>query len=300
MRDAMSNNNALSNCEATRQLLLDVAPDAAERRAIAAAMAHLDGCELCAQAMRQFDQVRSTLTADASADPAGGWEAFEARLQSSLEHQASPRPILFRLLRPAGAIAAGVMLAVAGFLWGAQRARPPVAKTRDVEPATLAALSKADVTRQLRAFGEIDQVFEGRTRWLLLTNAGADVGLDENSAAAGATRPSEEKVMLLRLSVSRGDEIVSTADLVIVPGKTAELRLPTRDGGIVRYRLATSGIDPSKLALRAEMRTGAGAEPQASLGTDLLLRPDRGTDAGALITPKGKYDVKVSFAAATL
>ena len=68
----------------------------------------------------------------------------------------------------------------------------------------------------------------------------------------------------------------------------------------MRYRLATSGVDPSKLALRAELRSGSGTEPQALLGTDLLLRSDQGTDAGALITPAGRYDVKVSFAAANL
>jgi hypothetical protein len=153
----------------------------------------------------------------------------------------------------------------------------------------------------MRAFGEVDQVFDGRTRWLLLTGGQADVSLDDavGKSAVPGKEKGKEHIVMLRLDLFRDGEMVSTADLLIVAGKTAEVRLPMKDGTTLRYRLATSGLDPSQLGLRAELRSGGGSEAQASLATDLQLQPDRGTSAGQLIVPGGRYDVKVLYASAS-
>jgi hypothetical protein len=303
--------DAGASCEAIREAVIDLGWSGDRRREMTAQLGHIERCEVCRTAMRELDEIRAVLAGDERAgderalEPAGGWSDFQDRLRTSVEqhHRKRHGAAWFKAF---GAIAAALILAATGFWLGRQ---PTGSKQTAIGGALatggLLPISAADVARQVCAFGEVNQVFEGQTRWLLLTNAGADVGLDESSASTristGTFRPgvAKERVLVLRLNVSRGAELVSTADLVIVPGKTAELHVPTRDGSIVRYRVVTSSHDPSKLALRAELN-GAGGETQAAIGTDIHMREDGGTSAGELIAPSGRYDVKVAYAAASI
>jgi hypothetical protein len=304
-------------CVATRRRLIDLGADGAARDELSLTLAHLAACEPCRQAMRDVDRVRLALTSygtsSREAEPVGGWEAFDARLIAAQEAAARACPptrssLPHRWLRTCAAVAAAVLIAIGTFFWGRAAAggKRPAGEAQTVSSAKIVPLSKAEIASQLGAFGEVDQVFEGRTRWLLLTSGGADVGLEESaaSAASPAPRNGSEKIVILRLNVCRGDEVVSTADVAIVAGKTAELRVLTKDGGVLRYRVITSDLDPSKLAFRAELRSGATAagtsEPQAVLATDLRLRPDAGASAGQLIAPTGSYDVRVTYAPASL
>ena len=255
---------------------------------------HVDHCAACRDAMTDYDRMRAVLQDGCAAVPRVGWDAYSRRLQSGLAAAARPRPFLWRWIRPITAVAAGLMFLVGGFLLGSLRERQIAQGSKGFETTVAASFTKADVARQVRAFGEIDQVFEGHTRWLLLTGGGADVALDDTASSPGAG--GKKGIVLLRLELSRDGNVLSTADLVIVAGKTAEVHLPLSDGTSLRYRLATSAADPSRLGLRAEISSSGMSEAQASLATNLQLVPDRGTTAGPLVAPSGRYDLEVLFA----
>ena len=226
--------------------------------------------------------------------------AFEERLGSSLPHSASKRRTI-RFLWPVGAVAAGFLLTVGGFFWGSLRERATARLAIEGSTIVRLSISRSDIAQQMRVFAEVNQVFEGRTRWLLLTGGAADVSLDDAAARpimAGDPK-GKERIVLLSLNLLRYGQLESTADLIIVAGKTAKIRLPMKNGTSLRYSVATSGLNPSQLGLRVELRSGGGAEAQASLATDLQLQPDRGTSAGQLIVPGGRYDVKVLYASAS-
>jgi hypothetical protein len=312
VRDVMPNANPLSrecpdsgseSCDEARAIMVDLGMGESRRREIAAGVAHLESCVACNEALLDYDRIQSALrdkSGQTAAEPHGGWEAFGERLRHGLIPQPKVRPAILRWLRPVSALAAGVLLTVGGFVFGTLRGPRPAHVPGSEEPMMVASFSKDDVSRQMRAFGEVDQVFEGRTRWLLLTSGGADMALDDMMPHAFTpTESGKEKIVLLRLNLSRAGEVVSTADVLIVAGRTAEIRLPMKDGTSLRYRLETSLLDPAQLGLRAELGSADGIEPKAALATDLQLSAERGTSAGQLIAPSGRYDVKVLFASAS-
>jgi hypothetical protein len=193
------------------------------------------------------------------------------------------------------------------------------AATRPAAPAhalPLAAipisLGPADVAQQVRAFGEVDQVFDGRTNWLMLSANATDVGLSDqpDNSATPATQSTTtigsdvaaagRKLLLVRLNLTSGTEVVSNADLIIVPGTAATVTVPTKQGTPVRYRVVTFADHPNRLAVRVEMpQSGPGAmDATAVLGTSLDLQPFRETAAGRLVTHTGAYDLMVAAAPA--
>jgi len=284
----------MSSCDTAQQVLLDLDLDEPRRRQVAMSVTHVNHCAACRKSMKDCDRMRAALRDESAATPRAGWDAYFQRLQSGLTARARPRPVFWRWIRPMAAVAASLLFVVGGFVWGSLRERQIAHAPKSVEPTVAASFSASDIARQVRAFGEIDQVFEGHTRWLLLTGGGADVALDDTANSPG--RGGKKGIMLLRLDLSRNGKVVSTADLVIVAGKTAEVHLPLMDGTSLRYRLATSALDPSRLGLRAELSSSGMTEPQASLATSLQLVPDRGIIAGPLIAPTGRYDVEILFA----
>jgi len=201
-----------------------------------------------------------------------------------------------------------------------QLALNAAAATRPATPAhalPMAAIpitfGPADVAQRVRAFGEVDQVFDGRTNWLMLSANATDVGLSDrpDSAAAPATQSTTNistdvaagtgrRLLLVRLNLTSGTEVVSNADLVIVPGTSATVTVPTKHGTPVRYRVVTFADHPKRLAVRVEMpQGGPGAmDATAVLGTSLDLQPFRETAAGRLVTHTGSYDLMVSSAPA--
>jgi hypothetical protein len=158
----------------------------------------------------------------------------------------------------------------------------------------------------------VDQVFDGRTNWLMMSANATDVGLSDHpdSSAAPATQSTTtigddaagpgRKLLLVRLNLTSGTEVISNADLVIVPGTAASVTVPTKQGTPIRYRVVTFADHPNRLAVRVEMpQKGPGAtDATAVLGTSLDLQPYRETAAGRLVTHTGSYDLMVAAAPA--
>lgn len=350
------------SCESTRKRLLDAdLLSTAARQAMADALAHAETCAACRSAVGDFDRlvaagnVAAVTDPAAAAAPTGGWASFERRLQAAVDAAGPPgdvprgRPLAAgspigsgrraRWRGWIGAAAAAAVVGFAGFGVGS-RSNPGVATSPPEptairrRPAIAQPLAVSDVARQVRAFDEIDGVFDGRARWLLLSAAASDVGLtdvkltDADPAGWGAaapppavatdTRPVGSRgggpgrpLILVRLNLTRDDGRTTDADVVIVPGTTATVTVPSAGGSPLRYRLDTSAADPMRVSVRVELAGNGGPKPDdhraragaadggaAVLGTVLHLRPYVGAAAGRLVTPGGSYDLRVAAAPA--
>jgi endonuclease/exonuclease/phosphatase family metal-dependent hydrolase len=103
-------------------------------------------------------------------------------------------------------------------------------------------------------------------------------------------------VLLLRLTLMHGRTIASDADLLVIPGQTANLKLPLKGGQTLHYRIGTSTDEPTRLSLWLEVQTPLGGQPIAALSTHLQLEPGQGVTAGQLATSAGDYELKIAFA----
>ena len=233
---------------------------------------------------------------------------YRARNGSRLEH--------WRITPLIRAVAAALILLAGGFWLGTfragykgyatntqQRVGTDIGSTVGTTAVTTIANvqpfeppARDEVMGRVQTFDEINQFFDGRTRWLLLSRGDTELGLDESTSPA--TRPAlgSGRVALLRLKLLRGNDVVSDTDLLIVPGANAELVVSTSGGALLRYRVVTSASKPGLVELRAELRPATAVEPQAALATHLQLIPDRATSAGQLVTPTGAYNLAVSYA----
>jgi hypothetical protein len=257
--------------------------------------------------------VATPIVDDQEAAPAGGWDAFEKRLNGAITKAArdsrndSSRRGGGGSMRIwwGGALAASILLACGAFFVGRHAApssgtSPQVAET----PANRPALAASDVTRQVRAFREINQVFDGRARWVVLSEGDSDVGLihsSENPASRpGVAEPAggSRKLLLVRLSLKQGTSVVSDVDVVVVPGTTAIVNLPTSAGQTLRYRLDTSAADPMQMTVRMEVPQDANTGAAAVLGTTLRLQPFQDAIAGQVMTPHGAFELNVAAASA--
>src|SRR5437868_3482012 len=115
-----TNEYAGPSCDVAREALIELGPDEEKRAQIATAIVHLNACTACREAMRDFDRMQLALrgVTDHSehGEPTGSWEAYERRLQRTARRSSSSDRTRTRWLRPLGGIAAGVLLAVGGFL----------------------------------------------------------------------------------------------------------------------------------------------------------------------------------------
>ena len=304
------------HCDDVRTILLDHGWDADERARIAALLRHVETCDACRAAFSDFDLLRASLRpvtgagagaegADAPAPPQG-WDPFLEKLAP-----ATPAPSSLRLRpRPSGgraaALAASILLAALAFQFGRRMgASAPVAEGPRVVPSTtgsqsdarpedafLASLtpSPADAARQADAFERVSDVFDRKASWLMTSAGGtSDVGLAPEPVPAGRS------LLMLRLALLHGGAVASDADVVIVPGQSATLALPTSDGGALNYRIGTSAGEPTALTLWLEVRSPQGGEALAALATNLLVKPGERVSAGELVTTAGKYELKVGF-----
>ena len=151
----------------------------------------------------------------------------------------------------------------------------------------------------MQAFDQINAAYDGRTRWVLLSPRDSDIGLDSSHFCGPATQTSPERPVLVRLKLLQGNDVVSDADLLIVPGNEATLFVSTTGGKSLEYHVVTSASSPSYVELRAQLRAapdGREGEVVAALAKHLQLSPDRATSAGRLVTPSGDYDLAVLYA----
>lgn len=295
------------SCDEVRQFLLDDE----DGRSRAVVESHLKQCSACQVASAGYARIRNVLqptSRDRAAEPDAGWETFEQRLLAQ-KLLAAPRTNVRRgegarigaRARFGWAVAASVVLGAAGFQAGRWYPNHPAPLASDIKrtdgpettkpPPTHARLAEADVTRQVRAFEEVSQVFDGRASWVMVSDHAADMGL----APQPLERP-QPALLLLRLTMLRGNQIVSQTDLAIVSGQSADLSVPIPAGRTLRYQIDTTRDQPTRLNLWAEVQTPAGGQALAALATTLQPKPGRNITAGRLTTAGGVYELQVEFA----
>ncbi len=118
---------------------------------------------------------------------------------------------------------------------------------------------------------------------------------------APAETETDQAILLLRLVMYKGGDPISHADLIIVPGQTAELTVPGVDGKELQYRVQTTDRSPGHLMLSAGVKHPNGdGELLAALSTQ--LHPERGkvVKAAEFITTSGDYELVVAFSDASL
>ncbi len=272
------------NCETTRSELLQLDWDEGKCRRMGSILAHLRDCESCQSAMQDFDRVRSLLAPGSdTAEPAGGFRAYEDRILHKTvgfrrrQHWA---PIL---------LAASVALAVGG--WGmylrsnlqGQEVRPAAGR----KLLTLG-LTPEEISDRVELFDQLGEVFDRQTGWVLISDEVSDLGIGRVAENAAKT------LLLLRLSVCQDDSLLSTADLLIVPGQEAQVTVPSEHGPLLRYQISTSAEDPGRLQLRVEVEERNGRQEHlGALLSDLRMRPGQVTSAGQMVTRFGRYEVNV-------
>ena len=275
--------------ETAKMMLLEYGWDAAERQRIATLMDFVRQDAECQLAAVEYDRIRGTLCADAAED----WQAAEVE-----HHVAGPayasaaahRPIFW--WRTAG-VAAGLLMVLS--LGWQYFARGPQAGPgeRQTNHAGLL-LGTQEVQNSIAAFRQVAGVFGPQTSWLLLGDRASDVGL------TGEPPSSEAQLLVLRLVVENGGEVVSQSDLVIVPGQSASVTVPLAGGPRLHYEVTLSDDAITRLSLWAELLGDAGEhQTLAALATDLPLEAGRVFDGGEMATTNGNYALRIAMARAS-
>ena len=149
--------------------------------------------------------------------PNGGWSGLSSLAAKS---PAAEKTMEFSATL---AMAASLLLAFATFeMAGILPCRmiwwiPCNRRIRFTEPTHFA---PHELPTDVSAFEQVSKVFDGRAGWVLVSGDASDMGSLPGPIAA------PRKVLLLRLSTSPGVEDVSEADLMIIPGQTANLKVP--------------------------------------------------------------------------
>lgn len=304
------------SCNPIRQFLLEAGWNAEQRRQAAEYLRHLEQCEACRAAIEDFDVLRTALAPACPPEPAGGWDALRRRIADPIPQR---HPNWFRngLM-----IAASVLVALGIFLAGREIATssittvvirepssagpaqpavlsnaPPIAPSNppsnppSTEPA-LMPISAGEMSHEVRAFRQVCQVYDGNAGWMMVSQNNSDVGMI--SEPVSPTR----RVLVLRLGLWHGRELVSNSDLLVLAGQKADLTVPLALGQSLHYRIGTSTDEPTQLSLWLELKTPQGGQPLAALSTTLQMRRGQRLTAGKLATSAGEYELKIEFAGA--
>ena len=277
----------MNSCEQICEFLLQCDwPEGDVQRALEA-ISHLQSCPQCAAVAADFSQLQRALSNEKPGAPSGGWSAFEQRLIEKTVHHARPHH------RGRMAIAASLLIAAGGYGLGRWANRPPVplvaVESTVSGQSSNGTLSQADVDCRVKAFHEISGVFENRAAWLLVGDNTSDMGL------SNSTIESTHQVYLLRLTMLKSKKVVSSADLVILPGQSASLVVPTDEQESLGYQIRTSIDQPTSLMISARLMTPAGAEPLAAIETTLQVKPGEKLSAGNMVTTTGEYELQIAF-----
>jgi len=273
------------NREEVKAAVLEYGWDTVERERIAELMRYLAEDPQCRAEVAEYDRIRAALRSDAPhAQPEGGWAAFEANLRESLRFRQSrqwPKYI---------AIAASLLLACIA-TWHHYR---PERGDGVVDPgAALAGLgfSAEEVSARASLFREVAEVFDRQASWVAVSDRISELGLSADALKQ------DDHLLLVRLTMLRDSQAVCRADLVIVPGQSAELTVPFEEDHQMRYLVATSESRPDRLTVWAELQERADVHTaSAALATDLQIQPGQVLGAGRMVTASGGYQLRVGFA----
>jgi len=198
-------------------------------------------------------------------------------------------------------MAAALLLAV-GLGWslrplgwpGSASSKPPVTTPGSAGATAALAFAPQEIRQNVSAFRQVADVFDQRASWVLVADRTSDVGLGRDPAEP------EDRLLLLRLTMCKGEQVVSRSDLVIVPGEGADLTVPLENGRKLRYQIGTTLDQPTRLSLWAELQGEQGAgRTLAALATDLPVQPGQVLGAGEMVTTTGHYALQVAFAQAS-
>ncbi|HZK82119.1 MAG TPA: hypothetical protein VFC46_13650 [Humisphaera sp.] len=290
------------SCEIYRQFALDHGWDEATRRNAADTLQHLESCVECQQAVQDYDRLRLALESFAAhVDPPMGLDQFNRPSEPP-----APRPIRAPLptqnlrlpsrWRMAWTAAAASIFLAAGvaFEMGQASARPISPQPFRGSFSAEHAFSALELSPELDEFGQLSNFYDGHASWMALTKTTTDFGLCD------LAQPLGRQALVLRLTLTRGPELTSRADLLIIPGQTANFTVPGHYAPDLHYRVTTSAENPSLVALSLEMTAPTIAEPLAGLATNLQLQAGEKLTAGRMVTAYGEYDLNISFAYAEL
>jgi hypothetical protein len=282
----------LTTCEMVREYLLLAGWDAEQRTQAAQALRHAETCGECRAALVDFDRIRDSLSAGEMDQPA--------------RSKANP-PII----RPSFAIAASIaVIAAATFQFGqtlgrgigireAKTTEVVINGSRNSDPAP-ATITSTELSHDVEAFQKVTDVYDGRAGWMMVSKDDSDVGIAPAPVTPG------KKVLLLRLDLWHGRDLVSDSDLLVLAGQTADLTVPLENDQSLHYRVSTAGEPaaeveaPEHLNLMLELKTPSGHRPLAALSTTLQLQPGQKVTAGRLTTSAGEYELKIEFKEADL
>jgi hypothetical protein len=288
----------MNTCEIIREFLSECDWDEAARQRAADALAHLQTCPTCAAYAADYDRIRSILKPEASGIPEGGWSAMERRLLHTTFH----RRHWLRLPTLTMAMAAGLLIAIGyGIARVAMNRVPALPTLVQVDnpisqPANpiVGFFPKSDVAQEAKAFHEVSDVFEHRAAWLLVGDSASDMGVSDQPVT------NQEQILLLRLTMLESGKIISSEDLAILPGQSANLTVPGDRKTSLRYRISTSDEQPTRLTISTQLVTPKGAEVLAALATTLRMEPGQKVSAGNMMTSSGNYELQIAFARADM
>lgn len=301
--------------EAMLRELLDRGWSESDLRRAAAILRELESDETAMAALRDYDQIRGEITTE-NVSPGDGWDAMERRLQAALDEACEPaggarsrdagrRPSGIRgplgRSRPSGrpgfwggSLLAASLLIVGGAIgFGlAPKFQGPATPTvTAAEPAPTAVPTGDEVAQQVRAFDEVSRTLDHKAAWVSLSDQASDVGVTQVPVTP------TQRLLMLRLSVQRGREVVSRADLVIVPGHTAELTVPLNGSKELHYVISVTDDRYPTLSLWAELEApNHPTTTLAALATQLRLQPGQAQSVGEFVTGTSEYQLTVGFA----
>jgi hypothetical protein len=301
------------SCNEYRECLLDFGWDKPARQRAEALLDHLKQCQDCRKAAGDYDRLRQLLAEPTeSAAPPGGWERFEQQMHDSIGTGSSRHKVGgWHVPYPAVAatLVIGLVIGLLGFELGRLftsgpkssiasndvHSQPLISRLPDNPAAPPQPISSERIAYDVRSFQRVAQFCENKASWVLLSKRYRDVGM-----APTELDRSSPRVLLLGLTVLRGQQVISNADLMVIPGQQADLAVPLDDGQSLQYRIGTSVGQPTRLNLWLGVVTPNGGRPLAGLSTNLEMEPGQKLTAGRLMTAAGEYQLKIAFAEAEL
>ncbi len=292
-------------CDQSRRMVLDLSLSARACADLAMALAHIEDCEKCQDAVNEFDQIGQMLAPTSNEADSTNWvDRAVAKLPPP--HRPVMRWAAFWQMAMAASFA--LTLAMGGYWLGHQNQTTTATSS---PPSVDNPIAQAELSNRAQAFEQVNRAFDNRAGWLLVSDSGSDVGLD-------AEPSTETGMLLIRLTVKRRNNpadatangsIVSSADLAILPGRTARLSLPFPQGRVLSYEISVGTGEPTRLDLLAELLPAGGSgrstgtiarKPLAALSATVDMHPGGASPAGSFVTGTAGYEVSIGFAKAKL
>jgi len=274
-------------CESIRRELLELTWTAEQYQQAQRIVEHVEACAACRAAAADYQAIQTSLQATETSEPKGGWTAFEERLAAAASGR-TQRPV-----RWGWSIAAGLLIGLAGLNAAllVRNSRPPAEAMPGHGDAVVQVPPDMTDSTVAKAFVTVSSAFEGRANWVMLSDQSSELGLTDDSSAG-------KELLILRLVVTRGGNAISQVHLAIVPGATARMTVPAKDGAQLEYVITTDAQDPQHIGVWMTLGDGKLAAMEGGLGsmaTSLSIPYGQTSRTGQITTRDGTYDMSMSL-----